>query len=502
MKSYDVLIIGSGMGGLVCGDILSREGYRVCILEKNKQIGGCLQIFTRNRVVFDSGVHYLGGLEPGQNLYQIFKYLGLMERLKLEKMDESFDRILLEGDPKEYRLAQGYERFVANLLHDFPLEEAGIRQYCDKIREVCDRFPMYRLHTNGDLEEKKQVWDISAKDYIASVSSDQTLRAVLGGNNMLYAGSGERTPFYVHALILNSYIESAWRCVDGGSQIARGMAANIRSRGGELLTRKEVSRIVVEGDRVSGVELSDGTAFRAGLFISNMSPSKTFRITETGLIRRATRERLDGLRNTVSSFILNLVFKKNSFPYLKHNYYYHKPGSLWNMDEYTPADWPRGYAILMAPSAHTGEFAEGMTIFTYMRYEEMLPWASTFNTVLNQGGRGEAYDQFKEAKAARLLDCVEGRFPGLRNCIAHYYTSTPLSYRDYIGNEDGSLYGAAKDFRDPYSTMMETRTRLPNLYLTGQQLNLHGVLGTAISGLITSAAIIGNEGFIEKIRNA
>src|ERR1700688_248689 len=115
MKKFDVLIIGSGMGGLVCANILSREGYRVCMVERNKQLGGCLQIFVRDKVIFDSGVHYLGGLEQGQNLYQIFKWLGLMDQLQLEKMDEAFDHIVLEGDDKIYEIAQGYDAFIQRL---------------------------------------------------------------------------------------------------------------------------------------------------------------------------------------------------------------------------------------------------------------------------------------------------------------------------------------------------------------------------------------------------
>ena len=91
MNNFDIVIIGSGVGGLVCGDILSKEGYSVCIIEKNKQIGGCLQTYARDKIVFDSGVHYLGGLNKGQNLYQLFKYLGLMEKLKLQKMGEDDD---------------------------------------------------------------------------------------------------------------------------------------------------------------------------------------------------------------------------------------------------------------------------------------------------------------------------------------------------------------------------------------------------------------------------
>ena len=70
------------------------------MVEKNKQLGGCLQIYVRDKVIFDSGVHYLGGLDKGQNLYQIFKWLGIMDKLRLEKMDPAFDRILIGGGYK------------------------------------------------------------------------------------------------------------------------------------------------------------------------------------------------------------------------------------------------------------------------------------------------------------------------------------------------------------------------------------------------------------------
>jgi len=57
MSKYDVIIIGSGLGGLQCGYILSREGFKVCIVEKNDQIGGSLQNFVRKDCIFDVGGH-------------------------------------------------------------------------------------------------------------------------------------------------------------------------------------------------------------------------------------------------------------------------------------------------------------------------------------------------------------------------------------------------------------------------------------------------------------
>ncbi|MBS1754334.1 MAG: NAD(P)/FAD-dependent oxidoreductase [Ferruginibacter sp.] len=501
--NFDIVIIGSGMGGLVCADILSREGYKVCVLEKNRQIGGSLQTYVRDRVIFDSGVHYLGGLGEGQNLYQVFKYLDIIGRLKLQKMDEDvFDKIIIENDDKEYVYAQGYENFIQHLLKDFPDEEKALRIYCDKIKDVCSRFPLYNLRSGGDINEKTPVLEIDAQAYIASITNNKKLQAVLAGNNTLYAGQGGKTPLYVHAMILNSYIESSWKCIDGGSAISKFMAQNIRKHGGEIRRNTEVKKIVVDDGKVTSVELMDGSHIGAKNFISNMHPVRTLDMTETDIIKPAYRSRVKELENTVSSFIVNVVFNKDSFPYLKHNYYYHKEGQVWNMPGYTEQNWPLGYALFFSASSRSDVYAESMTILAYMKFDDVKQWAGTFNTVSNENNRGADYESFKKQKAELLIDLVEEKFPGLRKHIKSYYTATPLSYRDYIGNYDGSMYGIAKDYHNPLKTFISPRTKIPNLYLTGQNLNLHGVLGAAMSGLVTCVAFMGNETVIEKIRNA
>ena len=501
MKKFDVLIIGTGMGGLVCGNVLSREGYSVCMVEKNKQLGGCLQIYVRDKVIFDSGVHYLGGLDKGQNLYQIFQWLGIMDKLRLEKMDPSFDRILIGGDKREYQIMQGYEAFEKEMIRVFPEEEGAIREYTKTMRLICDRFPLYRLRLENEGGDKQEYMVVSAKKFIESLTKNESLRGVLSGNNMLYAGSGEQTPLYIHALTVNSYMESAWRCVDGGARIVKLLAENIRNAGGHIIRNREVKQLVVENDLITGAKLSDGTVIQAQNFVSNTTPANTYRMTESHLIRAVTRKRLESMQTTVSSFILNIVFRKNRFPYLKHNYYYHSPGSVWEMDTYNESNWPLGYAVYIAPGVNQ-EYAAGMTIFAYMRYEELLPWASTFNTVAQKQNRGPSYEAFKQKKTEQLLNRVEENFPGLRKSILHSYSSTPLSFRDYIGNADGNLYGAVKDYQNPLGTLISPKTKIPNLFLTGQWLNLHGVLGTAISGLISAMAVTGRNDFIEKIRNA
>ena len=501
--NFDIVIIGSGMGGLVCADILGREGYKVCVLEKNRQVGGSLQTYVRDRVIFDSGVHYLGGLSEGQNLYQVFKYLGIIDKLKLQRMDEdAFDKILFENDDKEYIHAQGYENFIQRLLKEFPGEEKALRLYCDKIKEVCSKFPLYNLRSGGNINEKTSVLEIDTKEFIESITTDKKLQAVLVGNAMLYVLQGGKTPFYVHAMILNSYIESAWKCLDGGSVIGKVMVKNIREHGGVIHRNMEVKKIIVYDGKVSSVQLADGSHVYAKHFISNMHPVRTLEMTETDLIKNAYRSRIKNLENSIGGFVINIVFKKDSYKYLKNNFYYNQEAHIWNLTEHTEENWPLCYAVFFSASSKSDEYAESMTILTYMRYNEVKQWEKTFNTVSAEDDRGEDYEAFKKRKAETLLDLVEKKFPGLRDCIKTYYTATPLSYRDYIGNDDGSMYGIVKDYTNPLKTFISPRTKLPNLYLTGQNLNLHGILGAAMSGVVTCVAFLGNEDIVEKIRNA
>lgn len=502
-EEFDIVIIGSGMGGLLCADLLSREGNTVCVLEKNRQLGGSLQTYVRDKVIFDSGVHYLGGLGKGQNLYQVFKYLGILEKLKLEKMEEDgFDKILIGNDEKEYVYAQGYENFIHHLLKDFPGEEKAIRQYCDKIREVCSKFPLYNLRSGGDMSEKNAVLGIDTKTFIESITENKKLQAVLVGNSMLYVLQSGKTPFYVHAMILNSYIESSWKCIDGGSDIGKFIARNIREQGGVIHRNKEVKKIVVEDGKARFVELADGSKVYGKNFISNMHPVRTLDMIDSNLIKQAYKHRVKNLENSIGGFVINIVLEKEAFPYLRSNYYYFQEGREWDLTEHTEEDWPLCYAIFFSASSRSPVYAESMTLLTYMRFDEVKQWGNTFNTVSQEEDRGLDYAAFKERKAEALLNLVEQRFPGLRKAIKSYYTATPLSYRDYIGTDDGSMYGIAKDYSNPLKTFISPRTKIPNLYLTGQNLNLHGILGATMSGLVTSVAFLGNEELIEKIRNA
>lgn len=499
MKQFDVVIVGSGLGGLACGAILAKEGMKVCILEKNKQIGGNLQTFVRDHVVFDSGVHYVGGLDEGQNLNKLFRYLGIMDKLKLRRMDtDVFDAIIFEGDPVVYKYAQGYENFIRVLAAQFPEEEESLRTYCDKIKEICSKFPLYNLR-KGDYLEKLSALEIDTKSFIESITANRKLRNVLAGTSLLYAGEADKTPLYVHALVLNSYIESSWRFVDGGSQIARYLSRQIVAVGGRIVNFSNVTRLEEQDGRIAFAQTARGERFYGNLFISNVHPAKTLEMIESDLIKKAFRTRLKTLENSISVFYVNVVLKKESMRYVNHNYYYFANENTWSVASYTKDNWPLGYAMYFTCSSGSGDYADGVTLMTYMKFADVAEWKDTVNTVGDSASRGRDYDLFKETMCDRLFATVERKFPGFRKNILSYYAATPLTVRDYIGTDDGSLYGIVKDYKEPMRTFISPRTKIPNLFLTGQNLNLHGVLGVTVNAVMTCSEILGADYILKKI---
>ncbi len=504
MAQYDVVIIGSGLGGLESAYILSKEGFKVLVLEKNRQLGGSLQIFVREKAIFDTGIHYIGGLNDGQNLNQSFKYFDIMDKLHLHKMDEDgFDRITFDGDENEYFHAQGYGNFVEQLVKKFPAERNAINTYVKNIQEICDYFPLYQLKEDNAPIIGTKYLDVNAKEFIASLTPNLKLQNVLAGSNPLYAGEGEKTPLYVHALVVNTYIESSYKCVNGGAQIEKLLTKNIKALGGEIRNYAEVKRIVETDGVVKFVELKDGERIEGKNFISNIHPATTMNILESTKIKNAYRHRLQGLENSSSAFIIDVVLKPNSFKYLNYNIYHYKRNDVWTGVYKIGNEWPDGYCIFVPKSSKSDEYADCLTILCYMPFSEVKKWENTFATIPRQNeSRGQEYEDFKQKYAERAIDEVEKKFPDIRSKIQSYTSSTPLTYRDYIGARDGGLYGIAKDYRDPLKTFISPKTKISNLYFTGQNLNMHGVLGVTVGAIRTCGEFVGQNYLIRKINQA
>ena len=491
------MIIGSGLGGLECGVMLGREGYRVCVLEKNRRIGGCLQTFERRGRTFDTGIHYIGSLDEGQILNQYFKYLGVMPSLDVARMDaDGFDTVIL-GDT-EYGFGMGYEQFAGNLKRYFPAEAANVDRFCDLLKKIGGTMSVEGLRRGSISEGAMRYIERSAFDTLDGGFTDPALKNLLAARSMLYGGGKAKTTLYHYGMINHSFIESSYRFVGGSQQLADALAEKIRAAGGEIVTDAGVTAIRVKGDRVSGVEVRGREFIEAKHVISDVHPAVTFDLVEkTPKIKKAHLTRLHGLENSCGVFTVHLILKKDTVPYINRNYYIHGGGDTWMTEYDTIRDTPRAVMLNMQASGHRQKFADVASILSPVNYAPFAKWE---NTAVEQ--RGAEYLEHKAHLADRILDFTLRRFPGLRGAVEHTCTTSPLSWRDYTASPCGSAYGIVKNCRSPLTTLIPVNTRFENLLLTGQNINVHGALGVTVTAALTCSRLLGAEYLAKKIGNA
>ncbi len=487
MDKYDVIIIGSGLGGLVSAAILSKEGKKVCVLEKNELHGGCFQSFKRGSYYLDTGIHYVGSLDEGQFLNTLFRYIGIYDKLKLRRMDsEGYD--LLHVNDKMYRFAMGHEAFYEQLCTYFPEEKKGLKTYVEKLKSMGDTMSIRHFQAGefsvGVLKFLRQ----SAYQYLCSIFNNSDLIELLFSTSSVLNGHDKDCmTLYHHGMIINSYVEGAYRFVDGSMQVPDLLVEYIESQGGVVKRKHEVTKILTNDQGVCGVEVLGKGALEAKQVISNVHPVVTLAMFEKNkFFKKAYKTRMEGLKNSEGFFSLYLLLNRQQVPYLNANIY--MCGQQFSGSQKNN--------LFLSFNAHSEypEYTNVATMITPMGMGELKAYeGSLYNR------RPEEYYNMKQMKAEKMLELCYEYYPALRGNVKEMFTTTPLSYRDYTATPEGSAYGIIKDYRNIETTLIPPKTRVPNFFFTGQNLNVHGAFGVAISALYTCAQLIGKSYLAKKI---
>lgn len=495
MNKYDIIIIGSGLGGLECAAILSKEGYNVCVLEKNPLFGGCFQTYQRHGHRLDTGIHYIGSLDEGQIMHQYFRYFGIMDQLAVRRMDEqAFDRIFFKE--RFYDFAMGHDAFVETLAQDFPQERKNLKRYVEEIQKVGKLISIEHLQEGVISQNGMDYFNTSAFGFLQDVTSNRDLQQILAGSSLLYGGVKNKSTLYEHAMIANSYMEGAYRFIDGSMQVSDELIRVIRSNGGTVLNQMEVTRILVKDEKVTGVEVNHSEIIESNYLISNIHPKVTLNLLDKNRsIRTAYASRINGLENSYGIFTVYLTMKPNCCPYLNHNIYLHRYNDVWYDRTHHKGLTPSCMISMQASSDR--RYSDVVSILTPMYIDEVAEWAHT-----TPEKRGESYRLFKEKKTEEVLRFMHQCGIDFNTSIDKIYTTTPLSYRDYTGTVDGSAYGILKDYQYPQAGFVSTRTKLKNMFLTGQNMNVHGALGVTLTAMLTCSEFVGQEYLAKKVGNA
>jgi len=486
-----VLIIGGGIGGLVCGAILAKEGYRVRVLEKHTIAGGGLHTFRRNGVEFETGIHLISGFQQNGVLRKLFSYLGIADKLQIKPADANgFDQLYVAEGGATYKMACGKDNFVQTLSSYFPEEEENIKKYIHRIYEICDNVPLYNLRLpTADIFSNMEIMETSVSEFIASFTRNAKLQNVLAWNNAMYGGRKGKTPIYVGALITQFYIEGASRFIGSSQQLADLLVQVIEQNGGEVLTKTGAKFIDIQEGNVQKVITESGREYYADYYISAIHTSSMFKILDVSHFKKAYYHRIDNIQNSNSAFVTFITFKPNSFPYLNYaGFCAHKYDDVWNSAEYTPDNWPRGCMYVTPPVSENDTFAQKMIVNTIMKYETVKKWENT-----TTGKRGNEYNEFKKNYENKVLNMLEVAFPDIRAKIETVFSATPLTIRDFYNVKEGAIYGTVPDCNNMAESHIPVRTKIGNLLLTGQNINLHGILGVPLTALLTCGELVGLE---------
>jgi len=460
---YDVVIVGSGLGGLICARQLAKEGRSVVVLEQHHVPGGCLQSYRRDGMLLDTGLHYVGGLADGQPLHDVFETLGLL-KLPWQRLDaDGADQITIGNET--YCLAEGYERFVHTLAQCFPKEQEALNEYVDMLQKVA-----------GDGADAMKYLAINAYDYLHKLFKNPLLANVVSAAAMRMELRRESLPLFTYAHGLNSYIQSSWRLKGSGSMIVDSLVSDITAMGGDICCGMKVEELCRQENSIVAARCANGMSFQGRLFISDAHPQLTIGwLKEPKSINGIFRRRIAALENTSGLFTVSLILKPKSLAYFNHNKYVYRNEQLWSAQTNECGHDNHRVNGVMA-SARVPEdgsaYVRQLDLLAPMSWNWCKPWEET--TV---GRRGHDYERMKQMVADDCIALAERVIPRLGDMVEKRYASTPLTWRDYTLTPQGSAFGIRKDCRQPLMTMLSPRTPIPNLMLTGQSLALHGLEG-------------------------
>lgn len=501
---YDAIVIGSGIGGLTTAALLSKAyGQKVLVLEQHWTLGGLTHEFDRKTkdatYSWDVGVHYVGFIKEGELMSDIYDYIS-NGNLEWQKMKDPFDTFWYPDF--RFGVNSDLERYKKDLCALFPEEKKAILRYFKHVKAAAkwsaqwflkETLPRPLSWIMALLKKSKRAFFMqTTQNYLDKNFKDSKLKALLTSQWGDYGTIPNESVFWGHCIIVNHYSIGGFYPKGGSKTIAQHIVPTIEASGGKCLSSCTVNEILIENGQAIGCTYKvkeQGKWVEKTVHATNIISSIGAKNTFRKLLRNPIHPKLDQLESGHTAVTIYLGLKGNPEEKLGVT-----GGNFWLFDNYEHNDFlknedvaenPAQFCFLSFPSLknpsskfHTAE------IVVFSQFKSFEQWQNTA-----WQNRGEAYEKYKQKIAQRYIDFSEKRFPGFKDLIDYTEVSTPLSLQKFTKRSNGAMYGLDLSKKRFDLDCLNSKTSIPNLYLSGADVMILGVTGAAFGGAIAAAKI-------------
>jgi phytoene dehydrogenase-like protein len=518
--NYDVICIGSGMGSLTVGSLLSQyANKKVLVIEKHFQPGGYTHAFSRKQGKFhwDVGIHYVGDMHKGGFGRALMDKI-TQKKVVWNKMVEPFEKFVYPN--RTFELYGDEEKFKSDLISQFPEEITAIQKYFKDIRKASAVFGKSMMlkfappHLDSIKIKEGDTEILTLKDYLDHNFKNIELKAILASQWGDYGLPPSKCTFAIHASLVVHYLNGGFYPVGGAGKIFENVEPIIESTGGAVISSVEVLEVIIQDGKAIGVKTKalrgekEERSFFAPVIVSGVGSYPTYMklIPEStpvsfkeDLSRFYKKEKMATsicVYMGLSDSPAKLGFKGENYwifsspdheeNFNDRNQWLESSGDIKNLYISFPS--------LKDPEAknHT---ADMITFTDYSLFEKWkdLPWKK----------RGEDYAAFKEKIANTVVQTIEKRFPGFKDIVEYIEVSTPITNEHFTSHPDGAIYGLAcvpERYNKEKSPWFEIQTFISGLYLTGADAGgSPGIAGAMMGGLATTMKILGGREILKEI---
>ncbi|MBM4306616.1 MAG: NAD(P)/FAD-dependent oxidoreductase [Deltaproteobacteria bacterium] len=491
-KKFDVLIVGSGVGGLTAGALLAQKRLKVLLLEKEGQAGGYVVSFKRGDYTFDATGAFIGGCEEGGEFDQILKEMDAREAIEfipvrtIHNIYPGFQIRLERG---------GFASYTDKLLSLFPEEEKGLKDYLSLVKRIGDEVHSYSRITPA----RKILFPLFFRNLIRfhRTTHQQILDRLLKGREIKMAlhtlpvtdPPSQLSFLFVATLISKALREGVFYPKGGMGRVSEAMAHSFLRYGGEILLRTEVDQVLIKDGRAEGVLTKDGKIFQSPRILSNINPNHLTELISYES-RNPVARTIKRLEYSLSCFILYLAtdlnLRERGLPYFTYL------RSLSDLEEeyrmMQRGEIPKNPTLIVSvptlldPSlAPKGQHIVKVLVVAPYHYQEK--WGA---------GDSKTYRRVKEEFSQKVLQQLESKLiPGLKDHLLFSEAATPLTLERYTGNEEGAMYGLASTPAQIGNFRPSHQTPIPGLFQVGHYTRpSHGIVGASLSGLFAARSIL------------